>query len=104
MYVYVLQSRVDKSEYVGMSNNPIKRLIEHNSGRVKSTKSNRPWVIIWMEELPNRLEARKRERYLKSAAGRRLRKSLRAISSHLRFLSYGGQAAGSKSDLYISGN
>ena len=78
MHVYVIQSRLDQSEYIGMSANPYLRLLEHNAGRVHSTRSKRPWQIIHVEELPNRIEAKAREKYLKSAAGRRFRKSLRA--------------------------
>ncbi len=77
MFVYVIRSSVDNSEYVGMSADPVARLRTHNSGKVMSTRSKRPWSLAYTEELPNRLEARKREKYLKSAAGRRFRKSLR---------------------------
>jgi putative endonuclease len=84
MYVYVIQSLADDSQYVGMSSKPDERLKEHNSGRVKATKSKKPWRRIVLEEFPNRLEARQREKYLKSAAGRRFRKSLRAITRPYR--------------------
>jgi len=42
MKVYVLESLVDGSHYVGMSQNEEKRLLEHNSGKVKSTKAKKP--------------------------------------------------------------
>ena len=51
-----------------------KRVNTHNSKRVKSTKAFVPWNLIHFEEFETRIEARKRERYLKSAAGRRWRK------------------------------
>ncbi len=81
MFVYIIKSIKDGSEYVGMSDNPDRRLTEHNYGEVKSTKAKRPWKKVYVEELSNRVDARKREKYLKSAAGRRFRKSIRAISS-----------------------
>ncbi|MBI3331992.1 GIY-YIG nuclease family protein [Candidatus Peregrinibacteria bacterium] len=80
MFVYVLRSSIANAEYVGMSANPDQRLIEHNNGEVRSTARLRPW-IIYQEEHENRLVARVREKYLKSAAGRRFRKCLRTISS-----------------------
>lgn len=59
-----------------MSDNTERRLEEHNRGKVTSTKSGVPWKKIYEEECGNRIEARKREKYLKSAAGRRYRKNL----------------------------
>jgi len=50
-------------------------LLSHNAGKVKSTKSYLPWKLIYNEEFETRIEARKREKYLKSAAGRRWRKN-----------------------------
>ena len=76
MFVYVIQSKFDNSHYVGMSSNLGNRLQEHNRKKVRSTRSKIPWVIIYQEEVDNREHARIREKYLKSAAGRRFRKSL----------------------------
>ena len=76
MKVYVLISIVDGSQYVGMSDNVDLRLEYHNRGKVKSTKSKAPWKVFYQEEFQNRNEARIREKYLKSAAGRRFRKNL----------------------------
>jgi len=81
MFVYIIRSTKDGSEYIGISDNPDRRLKEHNRGKVRSTKLKRPWEKIYIEEVLNRVAAREREKYLKSAAGRRFRKSLRAISS-----------------------
>jgi putative endonuclease len=53
-----------------MTKNLERRLREHNSGHTKSTRNNE-WEIIYKEELMDRVSARKREKYLKSAAGRR---------------------------------
>ena len=47
------------------------RLVIHNSSKVKSTKPYVPWRIVHTEEYNNKQEARVREKYLKSAAGRR---------------------------------
>ena len=59
--------------YVGMSENYNNRLKEHNSGKTQSTKAFIPWVVIYTDEFMSRAEAREREKYLKSAAGRRWR-------------------------------
>lgn len=46
------------------------RLKEHNAGHTKSTKGQ-TWKVLYKEEISDRVSARKREKYLKSAAGRR---------------------------------
>ena len=73
--VYILYSEKYKRTYVGMSNNVLRRLNEHNSGKVRSTKSFLPWKIVHTESFNTRIEARVKEKYLKSAAGRRWRKN-----------------------------
>jgi len=70
-FVYVIESELNKRRYVGFTNDLKRRLNEHNIGKMKSTKAYKPWKIIYHEEALTRIEARKREKYLKSAAGRR---------------------------------
>ncbi len=55
-----------------MTNNLDRRLLEHNTGKNKSTKAYLPWVKIHTEEFEDRLSARKREKYLKTFRGRTL--------------------------------
>ena len=49
----------------------MRRLEEHNAGRVRSTKSYIPWEVIHVEEVPTRGEAMRREKGYKSPAGRK---------------------------------
>lgn len=53
-----------------------RRLKEHNSGKSKYTSKFIPWEIIHKEEFDNRIEARSKEKYYKSSAGRRKLKHL----------------------------
>lgn len=69
--VYILYSKRYKRKYIGVTSNLDKRLKEHNSGYTKSTKPFIPWVIVHIEEFHTFKEARHREKYFKSAAGRR---------------------------------
>ena len=69
-WVYVLANDDSSRRYVGFTNNIERRLKEHNSGHTRSTK-NQKWSVIYKEQLEDRPSARKREKYLKSAAGRR---------------------------------
>jgi putative endonuclease len=73
-FVYILYSDKFERYYVGMTVNLVKRLKAHNSGKVRSTKAFLPWEIIHTEIYPTRKDARQREKYLKSSAGRRWRK------------------------------
>lgn len=56
--------------YVGQTNNLHKRLEEHNFGKTKSTKFIKPFILEYFEEFKTRLEAIRRERFLKSGKGR----------------------------------
>ena len=47
--VYVLQSLKDKRTYVGCTHNLENRIKEHNYGEVQSTKSRRPFKLIYKE-------------------------------------------------------
>ncbi len=81
-YVYVLRSRATSRLYIGSSGNPDQRLSAHNSGRVRSTKTYRPWERILLEMHSDRVTAEKRERYLKSGWGRdALRKKLSGLAT-----------------------
>ena len=62
--------------YVGSTNDTAARLHRHNTGQVKSTKRGLPWRIIYQEMLNSYSEARKREMYFKSSAGRRKMKKI----------------------------
>lgn len=51
--------------------NLMARLAEHNLGKVKTTMAFRPWEVVHREEYRSREDAIRRERYLKTGAGRR---------------------------------
>jgi len=73
--IYAIKSSVDNRIYVGFTENLEKRLKEHNQGRTKSTKGFRPWFLIYNENVETRIEARKREKYLKSGCGKEFLKN-----------------------------
>jgi len=74
-FVYVIRSRVNGYFYVGLTGDVERRIDEHNSGKTKSTKPYKPWVFLFSEEFETRVEARKREVYLKSGVGKEYIKS-----------------------------
>jgi len=69
-YVYALKSIKRKYIYIGITDNIQRRFNQHQSGNNKTTSAYRPFKIILIEKFKNRLEARKREKYLKSGMGR----------------------------------
>lgn len=75
-YTYIIQSSKSGSLYKGHSEDLATRLNQHNSGKVKSTKSGLPWVLVHYETFQTREEAVSREKYFKTAAGRRFIKKL----------------------------
>lgn len=64
-YLYILKSKKDNDIYIGSTNDLQRRLLEHNNGKVFSTKSRRPFEIRYYESYYNKEEARKRESSLK---------------------------------------
>ena len=75
-FVYAINSLVRNYIYVGLSNNVERRLIEHNNGENRSTKAYAPFELVLKERYATRLEARQREKYLKSGIGKEFLKSL----------------------------
>lgn len=72
--VYVLQDNAGKL-YKGMTNNLSRRLAEHRRGRTRTTRKMGELDVVYTEEYSTRAEARQREKYLKSATGRRFLKT-----------------------------
>ena len=70
-YTYVIQSDLHAKRYKGCCSDLEKRLHEHNAGLTKSTKAFIPWRIVYFEVFGTFAEARVREKYFKTAAGRR---------------------------------
>ena len=75
-YAYIIQSLSDKNYfYKGHCENIEKRLQQHNSGLTKSIRNKTPFKIVYFEEFLSLESALKREKYFKTAAGRRFLKS-----------------------------
>jgi putative endonuclease len=70
-YVYVLRSLKDRMFYVGFTKNLQARLEAHNKGLVPSTKRRGPFELVYWEGCLNQADATQREKYLKSAWGKR---------------------------------
>ena len=75
-FTYILFSKKLNKFYVGRTSNLGQRLIDHNAGRSKFTKSGRPWEIVYQQEFQTRAEAMHLESRIK---GRGIARYLREI-------------------------
>ena len=57
--------------YKGHCRDVEKRILQHNSGMTKSIKPYIPLILVYFEAFDTEAEAIVREKYFKSAAGRR---------------------------------
>ncbi len=64
-YVYVLHSKKYAELYIGSTGDLRNRVIEHNKGRVSSTKTKIPYTLIYYEAYKVESDARRREKMLK---------------------------------------
>ena len=72
-YVYLLQ--LDNGDiYTGSTKNLRRRVLEHEEGKVTSTKHKRPLRVILYEAYLLKSDAVRREKYLKTTEGKRFLK------------------------------
>lgn len=75
-FVYVLKSLKNGSHYTGSTNDTERRLYEHNIGQTTYTKNAGPFELVYKETYNTSLEAKQRERFLKTGKGRELLKQI----------------------------
>ncbi len=69
--VYIIESEKDGIWYTGFTQDLQRRIKEHNTGKSKFTSGHMPWKLIYSETVEERIDARKKEKYFKSAAGKK---------------------------------
>ena len=75
--VYILYSERFNKNYTGFTSNLIERFKSHNNLGTKGyTLKFRPWKVIHVEFFTSKSDAMKREKYLKTGAGREFIKNL----------------------------
>ena len=83
--VYILLSKKDGGIYIGKTNNLARRLSEHNSGRVNSTKGRRPLILYKTIACKSESEALEIEKeYKKGYKREAIKKELKAIRRGVR--------------------
>ena len=77
-YVYIIRSKLTKKYYTGMTSSILRRLQEHNQqlSNTRTTKYNTDYDLVYCQEVKNRNDARKLEKYMKSGTGREIRNEI----------------------------
>lgn len=70
-FVYLLESETTKRWYTGYSTDIYKRVDAHNEHMNVSTAHGGPWKLIYYEAYLEKMDALKREKFLKSGSGHR---------------------------------
>ncbi len=65
-YTYILFSEKTQKYYIGSCENIDSRLVRHNAGATPSTKSGRPWSVVYSEIFETNSEALAREKHIKA--------------------------------------
>lgn len=66
---YIIQSQKTKKFYIGITDDVIRRVRQHNEGISKWTKNRGPWNLVWGKSFPDSGSARKFENLLKRQKG-----------------------------------
>ena len=74
-YTYLIQSEKDGKFYTGFTDDLRNRLNEHNTGKVKSTRTRGPFRLVYYEACLHEQDATAREKYLKTGMGKRYMKN-----------------------------
>ncbi len=69
--VYIIQSQLHGRYYIGMSNDPDRRLQAHNLGLNTSTKHGAPWTQVWQSASLSKKQAASLELEIKRRGAKR---------------------------------
>ena len=78
-FTYVIKSTQHDYYYKGHCQDVENRLAQHNSGMTLSIKPYIPFHLVYIEEFATKQESISREKYFKTAAGRRFLKTKLAL-------------------------
>ena len=65
-YFYILKSKKDGKCYLGSTNDLRRRIVEHNKGKIFSTRYRKPLVLVYYEAFLSEKDARQRKQTLKN--------------------------------------
>ena len=71
-FLYILHSKNYDKHYVGISNNPQRRLHFHNTVEKGFTSRYRPWEIVYIKEFSDKKSAIQAEKKIKNWKSKKL--------------------------------
>ncbi len=71
-FLYILHSKNYDKYYVGISNNPQRRLHFHNTVEKGFTSRYRPWEIVYIKEFSDKKSAMQAEKKIKNWKSKKL--------------------------------
>ena len=87
-YVYILQSEIDSIFYKGFTENPIKRLVQHNAGEMNYSSKKIPWKLVGLLIFDTKKEALVAEKKLKKYDHQRLIALIKSDRNRLKEYEY----------------
>jgi len=85
-YIYILFSEKDRQLYIGYTPDLKNRIESHKKGFVRSTKFRQPLKLVYYESYLKRLDAKRREKFLKGGKGHsELKIQLQEILKELKY-------------------
>ncbi|MCF8107565.1 MAG: GIY-YIG nuclease family protein [Desulfohalobiaceae bacterium] len=72
-YVYAIKSEISDRIYIGQTQDLTGRLQKHNTGKVISTKNDRPWILYAYEMFNDRSLSMWAEKEIKKSRGKRIK-------------------------------
>lgn len=69
-YVYILYSKNIDKYYIGVTYNLELRLARHKFGSSRFTKQTKDWQLVYKKEYDSRVNALRREKYIKRMKSR----------------------------------
>jgi len=64
-FLYILYSESVNKYYIGISNNPQRRLHYHNTSKKGWTRRGRPWILVFAKQFDSKQLAQDRETWIK---------------------------------------
>jgi|JI10StandDraft_1071094.scaffolds.fasta_scaffold36329_4 putative endonuclease len=83
-YVYILFSQRLNIFYKGITQNPQKRLFEHNNDLSRFTAGKGPWDLVYLEEVNSKKDALLREKAIKKLNRRSILLLIKKYSENLK--------------------
>ena len=70
-FVYIIYSKKLDRFYIGYSEDPLQRVLQHNTGISTYTSKSSDWILVYTEEFLSRELAYKREMEIKKKKSRK---------------------------------